>query len=84
MAVGTLDEVDIVATGGIAESGVHVLDVQAAVGHLGVATGARGARLLRVALVAGQSAYAFMHADGGAIIAGGHLETRQRGMALVT
>jgi hypothetical protein len=49
-----------------------------------MAGGARGARLLAVLFVAGETTEALMHADGCAIVAGADLAAGFRGVALVS
>ncbi len=56
MAVGAFYGVDVVRALSVLEGGFHRLDVEAAVGELRVARGARSARHLAVFLVAGEAA----------------------------
>ena len=57
----------------LAIGGIHFLNVQAAVGHLGMAGLAGSARILVVPGVAGEATEAFVNTDGGAIVAGAEL-----------
>ena len=61
MAVRAFHEVDVVRALHVAERGVHLLDVQTAIGEPGMARGAGGARGLRVMLAAGQTTGALVH-----------------------
>lgn len=68
MAVGAFDGVDVVGALGILERCVHGLDVDAAVGELGMARCAGGARSLTVLLVAGEAAQTLVDSDGRSIV----------------
>jgi len=69
VAIRATDPVNIVGTGGAGIGGVHFLNVEPAVGHLGMAGLAGGSRVFRVASVAGDATQALMDAHRGAIIA---------------
>ena len=69
MAIRALYPMDVVRAGCVRVGGVHLLHVEAAIGHLRMAGFARGARVLIVAGVAGEATQAFMHAHRGAIVA---------------
>lgn len=73
MAVCAFDPVDIVFTAGIGKSGVHLLDVNAAMRHLRMARFARSYRAFIVAVMAREAAQSFMHAHGRTIVAGTNL-----------
>lgn len=75
MAVGAADTVDVVRAFGVGESGVHLFDVDAAVGHLRVAGFARGSCALVVAGVAGETTDAFVDAGRRAIVTGAGLRS---------
>src|ERR1039458_3111199 len=83
VAIGALDEVDVVGAFGVGGGGIHLFHVEAAVGEAGVALGAGGAGLLAVLLVTGEATESFMHADGCAVVAGCHLGRGLRGVTLV-
>jgi len=70
MAIGALYGMDIVGAGEVGEGGIHLLDIEAAVGKTRVAGSAGGARLLSVLEVAGEAAQTFVYADGSAVVAG--------------
>ena len=73
VAVGAADPVDVVRAFGIGEGGVHLLDINAAVGHLRVAGFAGCGCILVVAGVAGETTDAFVNSHGCAVVAGGDL-----------
>ena len=75
VAVGAADPVDVVGAFCAGEGRVHLFDVDAAVGHLGMAGFAGGCRILVVAGVAGEATDALVDASGGAIIARADLRT---------
>ena len=69
MAVRAADPVNIVGALRIGEGGVHLLHIDAAVGHLRVARFARPGGILAVSIVAGEAADSFVNAHGRAVIA---------------
>jgi len=75
MAVGAANPVNVVGAFRAGESRVHLPDVDAAVGHLGMAVFAGGGCVLIVAGVAGEAADAFVDACRRSIIAGSNLRT---------
>ena len=75
MAIGAADPMDVVSTPGAGEGRVHFLDVDAAVGHLGMAVFAGGSGVLIVSGVAGETADAFVYAHGRAVVARSNLRT---------
>lgn len=79
MAIPAFNPVDIVGAGGVDVGCVHLLHIDAAVGHLRMACLAGGPRVLVVASVASEAAYAFVHADGGAVVPRTNLWTPRAG-----
>ena len=75
MAIGALHPVDIVRAGFIGKGRIHLLDIDAAVGHFGMAILAAGSRVFVVAKMAGQATDAFMHAHRRAVVARSNLRT---------
>ena len=75
MAVGAADPVDVVGASVAGEGRVHLFDVDAAMGHLGMAGLAGGCGALVVASVTGETADAFVDTDGRAVVAGSELRT---------
>jgi hypothetical protein len=68
MAVGALYPMDVVRAGCAEIRGIHLLDIETAVGHLRMAGFARGACILIVSGMAGDTAQAFMDAYRSAIV----------------
>ena len=83
MAINAFYEMNVVRALGGFECRVHGFYVQAAVGELGMAGGARSSGLLAVSLMAGEAAESFMHAHRSAIVARCHVHRGQRRVALV-
>ncbi len=75
MAVGAADPVDVVGAFGAGEGRIHLLDVDAAVGHLRMTGFAGGGGVLIVSGVAGEATDALVDADGGAVVARSDLRT---------
>jgi len=75
VAVGAAHPVDVVGALCIGEGSVHLLDVDAAMGHLRMAGLAGCCRFLIVASVAGEATDAFVDTHGGAVVAGGDLRS---------
>lgn len=75
MAVCAANPVNVVGAFRAGECCVHLFDVDAAVGHLGVAVFARGGSVFIVACVARETADAFVHPNRRAIIARSNLRT---------
>ena len=83
VAVGALHGVDVVRALCRLECRVHLFYIQATVGELRVAGGARRSRRLSMLLVAGEATQAFVHADRGAVVAGRNLGGGRGRVALV-
>src|ERR1700760_3061873 len=75
MAVGAANPVNVVGAFRARESCIHLFDVDAAVGHLGMAVFAGGSGVLIVSGVAGETADAFVYAHGRAVVARSNLRT---------
>ena len=69
MAVGATHPVNIVLAFSIGEGGVHLLHIDAAVGHLRVTCPAGCGGILAVSIVAGETTDAFVNARGCAVVA---------------
>ena len=83
MAIKALDGVDVVTASRVREVGVHLLDVEAAIGKTGMTGAARGSGVLLVALVTGKAAQTFVYADGRSIVSGHHGVSGERRVALI-
>jgi hypothetical protein len=68
MTVLALDPMDVVRASRIGESSVHLFDVEAAVGHLGMTRSAGCPRILIVAAVAGEATDALVNAQRSAVV----------------
>ncbi len=73
MTVGAANPVNIVGAFSVGESRIHLLDVYAAMRHLGVAGFAGRGGILVVANVAGKAADAFVDTHRRAVVAGSNL-----------
>jgi hypothetical protein len=83
MAVQTFHKVNVVAAGASFEGRIHLLDIQAAVGHLRMTSGAGSPGLLPVVLVAGQATDSFVDSHRRAIVSAAHLGSLYRCVALI-
>ncbi len=75
MAVRTANPMDVMAAFGIREGGIHFLDVDAAVGHLRMASLAGGRSAFIVSRMTGKAADALVDTDRRAVVAGADLRT---------
>ena len=73
MTVCAPNPMDVVRALCVCEGGIHPFNVDAAMRHLRMAGLARGGRILAVTIVAGETAYAFMYTERGAVISGADL-----------
>ena len=83
MAINALHKVNVVGALRGLECGIHLLDVEAAIGEPGMAVVTRGARLLSVVFVAGKATESFVNSDGRAVVPRSDLLGCQRSVALV-
>jgi len=84
VAVDALHGVNVVRALRRLETGIHLLDIEAAIRELRMTVGARGARGLSMLLVAGEAAEALMNTNRSAVVAGADLRRGGWGMALIT
>lgn len=83
VAVDALHEVNVMRALCGFERCIHHLDVDTAIGKLGMAGGAGGSRLLSMTLVAGEATESLVNAGGCAVVPAANFHAHKGRMALV-
>src|SRR5208283_830126 len=83
MAVEAFNEVNVVRAFRRGERGIHLFNIEAAIGEARVTGGTGRARMLAMFLMTREATETFVDADGRAVVAGMHFHTGEGRVALV-